>query len=145
MSTNRIDGSEIFSLTEPYSQQTPLELPRDEGGSRFAPLEWTKNGSRILGRLWGGTWAMYHLDSQEYEILEGTAPLSDLTPSEESLFLGSLDKDLVLYDRASGEISALLSTAPDSLQGVRLAPDGRTIYFLRASVTSDIHLLEVAD
>lgn len=47
----------------------------------------------------------------------------------------------MLYDLETGETRELLSAAPDDAAWPMLSPDGKTLYFLQQSASSDIYLL----
>ena len=151
MLTNRADRAEVFSLTEPYSEQEPDVFPLGSDGRRFVPLEWSIDGERVLGYLHQGgerntTWALYDLGSKVYQPLAGADTLEDLVPlGIGDLYLGVRDQSLVLYDDRQEEVRELLSVAPDFPERVQVAPDQSAIYFLRSSATSDIHLLEAIE
>ena len=52
---------------------------------------------------------------------------------------------LMLHDLRRGETRELLSTASGGAKWPMLSPDGKTLYFLQESASSDIHLLVTED
>ncbi len=152
LSTNTTEGGKLISLTQPYSAQTTWSFPRDSQDREFAPIDWSPDGRRILGFFYapGATdsvTALYNLDSETYAV----AP-ADVGGQNQSSFLGTDHRlvwtegsELIAHDLRSGETRELLSTAPDLARWPMLGPDGKTLYFVQQSTSSDIHLLVAED
>ncbi len=151
LSTNSDEGGELFSLAEPYSRQTTWIFPEDSQGRVFHPVDWSPDGRRILGIFSapGATdsvAALFNLDSKAYEV----APAN--VGGQGQSFLGTDHRlvwtdgsQVIAHDLRTGETRELLSTAPDLAEWPMLGPDGKTLYFVQRSATSDIHLLVAED
>ena len=150
MSTNTSEGGELFSLDRALFEADHLAIPSGLQGRRFAPVDWSPDGRRILGSLSkpgakDRVTAIYDLDSEAYEPGPSSPAVNvSFFGDGQRIVWGDGDK-LMLHDLRTGETRELLSTAPDGARAPILSPDGKTLYFLQHSAASDIHLLVAED
>ena len=88
--------------------------------------------------------AIYNLDSEAYEAAP-TGGWGEAFFGDDHQFVWANGDTLMVHDLRTGETRELLSTAPDGARGPMLSPDGKTLYFLQQSASSDIHLLVAED
>ena len=90
--------------------------------------------------------AIYNLDLEAYELAPlGVGGRNMAFCGEDHRIVWTDRSKLMLHDLRTGETRELLSTAPDGASGPMLSPDGKTLYFLQRSASSDIHLLVAED
>lgn len=149
LSTNTDDGGELFSLNQAYSEQATWIFPKDSQGRTFRPLDWSSDGRRILGFLAtpgasDSVTALYNLDSEAYEVApSGVGGESFL--GVDHRFVWTAGSDVIVHDLRTGETRQLISAEPDLARWPKLSPDGKTLYFIQRSASSDIHLLVAED
>ena len=84
--------------------------------------------------------AVYNLDSEVYELAPAEVGARAFLGADHRL-VWSEGSGVIAHDLRTGETRELLSTAPDLAKWPRLGPDGKTLYFVQRSASSDIHLL----
>jgi Tol biopolymer transport system component len=145
-----IDSGETFAIEPdtPWAEQSAeaLSLP-DEDGETFRPWSWSSDGQRLLGTIVASDTmpagiGMYTLETSELETLmdRGSYPM---WLGENGEFVYSSGSELLLGRIGTSKILELLSVAPATINpySVRPSRDGRTIYYARATIESDIWML----
>jgi Tol biopolymer transport system component len=122
--------------------------PFVQGKLRFAPWDWSPDGSALAGVLGGGGMGssgimLYSFLTHEFEKITefGIAPLW-LSDNRRLLFRD--EGTIYLIDRQmKGKPQKVWSVAPNTISGYTVSPDDRAIYFSMDSTESDIWLRAV--
>ena len=145
-------GTSIMDV-DPQSGVAPLMLPSAGSAGEpnvFRGSSWSPDGTRIAGYTSAGgsprqVLTVYSLDTETYEFFEidderAASPVW-LADSRYLVVIGGDDR-LVLVDTESGDVTELLSVAPDVLAvDIAVSQDSRWIYFIRREVEADLYLL----
>jgi eukaryotic-like serine/threonine-protein kinase len=135
----------IFETDKPFAAQTPLVLPPIPNTENWMMANsWSSDGKQIASMRIGATSdaggiLIFDLASQTHQILTdyGETPIW-LKDNRRLIFF---DKDKVfLIDSLTKKVKEILSVAPDSLQGMTISPDNRSIYFSLKKTEADIWL-----
>src|SRR5712692_1887516 len=120
--------------------------PFPESGVYFESRSWSPDGSKLAGTLRraGGDVAgiaTFSLASQKYErLVVGDYPVW-LNDSRRLLFTGG--RKILLIDSQTKKVTEILSLEPNSVGGLAVSRDNRTVYYGLTTTEGDIWLAEL--
>jgi eukaryotic-like serine/threonine-protein kinase len=123
----------------------PVLKGGSEPGALLLPWSWSPDGRRIAAfqlrpdNTLGGMF-IYSLEDHKLHELSrlGKGPVW-LKDSRRLLFAD--DKGIFLIDSVSGKTKQILSVGLDRVDGLTIAPDGRSIYIVRTFTESDVWMM----
>ena len=154
-----LGGGQIFDPNRPWGEQSPTALPAwtsEEESLQFQPHAWSPDGRSIAGAVLTESGhhrpAIYDLQSETYIdssqafsalISSGTEFPSWLPDSSGLIVVGrdraSGTRGIFFTDREFREVREILPSEDGT--SPRVSPDGRWIYFIRATFEADVWLL----
>ena len=142
-------GPALIDLSLPLEQRRPRPLPnavRDE--ESFTLTDWSPDGRWLAGEVQTESSrlgiARYSFDSGRYERLTDGGILPVWLGNDRMLYIQ--EGKVFLLDvatRAAREVMAPPPNTNSAFRAVAVAPDGRTLYFVRASDEGDVKLLRM--
>jgi Tol biopolymer transport system component len=136
----------LFAAEKSWAEQTPVQLPASTGSDRWMmAFSWSPDGEKIAAMRMGSDPAIsgiviYSLRSQSYEEPAdfGESPVW-LSDSRRVIFF---EKNRVfLLDSLTAKIKEILTLPPaESLQGITVSPDDRSMYYSLQKKEADIWL-----
>jgi Tol biopolymer transport system component len=142
-------GPALIDLSQPLAQRRPQPLPnaiRDE--ESFTLSDWSPDGRWLAGEVQTESSrlgiARYSFESGRYERLTDSGTLPVWLDNDRMLYIQ--EGKVFLLDvatRAAREVMAPPPNTNSAFKVVTVAPDGRTLYFVRASDEGDVKLLRM--
>jgi serine/threonine protein kinase len=137
----------IMDLKKPWKDQTPIETASSDsdGIGHFVAHSWSSDGKSLAGSgyqtLYVGLFA-YSIEAQHYEQISAFGFAPKWLRDNRRLVFYNEDK-VFLTDTQSKRPRELFSFAPDSLTGIDISRDNRSIYVSAASTEADIWVLSL--
>lgn len=139
----------IFDPHRPWGGQTPeiLPPPAGEGSMLVGPnVQWSPDGTQLVGQLGDGTVAIYDIASRRYRALDQVRGPIYKWLRDGRFFIGPPEAPR-LVDPATGAAHAVALPAfgAEAPNEYRVSHDERTVYFPIARNESDIWLVRIQE
>ena len=143
--------SMFFDLTQPWPLTKGEQLPLF-GNRVFSPRSWSPDGKWFAGGVTeGGAYkdlVIYSLETGEYEKIADTTPGGPLRGptwlNDNRRLIFQNVNQVFLVDRIAKKPQPLnLHAGTSDITNVRLSPDNKTLYFIRANTESDIWIMKI--
>jgi Tol biopolymer transport system component len=132
----------LFDPSKPWKDQSPEELPIDQGQTRCTVMSWSPDGRKLAcAEDWTKGVFVYSLDAKKYERLTDSGGYPAWLGDNHRLLFSTQDGKLSLIDAHSKKSREVLSLLPEWVAGPRLSRDNRQIFFQRSGSESDIYML----
>ena len=134
----------IFDPNRPWEQQTPEVLPPSDPPSvNFLVNSWSPDGDQLAGHMDSPTLGIttYSLRSHRYERLTDFGQWPVWLPDSRRLLFVSGGKAFYIVDTRSKQVRKVFSVSRDVVGPAQLTRDGRTAYYPRRVMESDIWLV----
>lgn len=142
----RGNPASIVDVEKTWDQQSPETLPMIDSDNRlrFTPWSWSSDGRKLAGWQYApkdphSGIVLYSLDSKQFEKLTDFGNRPVWLRDDRRLLFFYRDK-LYLLDSRSGKVKQLLSTAPDTIEGLTISRDNGSLCFSIEIVEADIWL-----
>ena len=134
----------VIDVNKSWAEQNLRRLPTPPKEQRFAALDWSPDGKKLIGNLGGATSfvAVYSFETNEYEKLTefGESPM---------WFPDSIRFVFYFHDKAyigdikTKRVREVFKSAEDEIRSANISADGELLYFTIYSTESDIWLLDL--
>jgi len=143
----------IVDLDESSPDREPTVLPRFEQTHALEVTGWSPDGDKLAGSLMTAEQVrefigVYSLSAGEFRVFRGVGDggrgVAWLGDSRRLAYIDD-DGSIALLDTQTGEHRELLSLSPNIASFPRFGPEDTSLYFIRESYRSDIHMLVAED
>lgn len=136
------------NFNPPSKSKDGMRLPPPSGGTSFRPIDWSPDGTKILGQVFDDgvakqLLAIYDLSRARFRIIETPSNLFFLSAvwlSDNRRILYSLANTIYLFDTETGVRKSIWTDAAGASIQLTVSADDATVFYSRGVSEGDIWL-----